>query len=137
VCWCLVRIKPASATAPAEASDLVIKLCHYDGHPDFHRLKRKKWSWQFLAGGMVTGSMVSSWNQTFNLGHTEDHRFWALQDWTWCRKIVAITEVDNFEPKHVPEIAVQLLRYYDGGGDFYLSQMSEFGDIPLPMRMKI
>jgi hypothetical protein len=123
----------SSDTGNGTGTGLVLKLYHHDGGGSFNRLKRKKWNWQFLAGGLVTGSMISSWYQTFNIGHTEDLRFWALQDHSLFRKIVAIAEVETFDPKYVPEIAVQLLRYYDNGGDFYLGQMTELGDIPLPI----
>ena len=109
-----------------------IGLYHHE-HDDFQRLKRKKWNWQFLASGYVTWNMASSGNQSFNIGNTRDKRYWALQDLSWNRKIVVIAEVEDFHPKHVSEIALQLLRAYDNNSDSLLRQMTEFGKIKLPV----
>ncbi|KJS29365.1 MAG: hypothetical protein VR64_21365 [Desulfatitalea sp. BRH_c12] len=125
-----------SKSAPAPSSDtagLVLKLYHHERHDIFRRLKRKKWAWQFLAGGEVTGSMISSWYQTFNIGHTADKRFWALQDQQMFRRIVTIAEVDRFDPKDLSTIAVRLIQEYD---EWYLDQMTQFGEIPLQSRKR-
>lgn len=119
--------------------DLELKLYHHDhvgqGHI-FRRLKRKKWTWQFLASGMVTWNMASSTHQIYNIGHSADNKFWGLQDYKYHRKIVTIAEVKNFNPRHIPEIARQLFIYYDNAGAFVLNQMTQLGDIPLPIGTK-
>jgi hypothetical protein len=122
---------------PSLPPELLVRLHSHSSSWSYTRLKRKKWSWQFLAAGLVTGSMVSSWYQVFNIGHTADNRFWALQDKNWSRKIVAVAEVTNFQTSQVPEIALKLLRCYDEGpDDFFLQQMTKLGDIPLPLRKR-
>ena len=78
--------------------------------------------------------MVSTTYQYYNIGHTFDKNYWALQDYRWYRKIVTIAEVTNFDPDNVTEIAYQLFMEYENGGDFVLSQMTELGEIPLPIR---
>jgi hypothetical protein len=133
-----VALDPKTDTAIASdpVPGLKFKLYHHDyvgqGHI-FRRLKRKKWNWQFLASGVVTWNMASSTHQVYNIGHTDDNRFWALQDYNYHRKIVTIAEVMNFEPWHAPEIARRLLVEYDNGGESVLNQMTELGDIPLPI----
>ena len=110
-----------------------IKIYH-DYEDIFRRLKRKKWIWEFLTSGEVIWNMMSTTYQYYNIGHTADKRFWALQDYKWYRKIVTIAEVKNFDPSYVPEIAHKLFMEYDNGGVFVLNQMTELGDIPLPIR---
>ena len=118
------------SNVPGNALD--IELYRHE-HGDFQRLKRRKWHWQFLASGLVTWNMASTTRQSFNIGNTPDNRYWALQDLSWNRKIVAIAEVRRFQPQHVPEIALQLLRTYDDNEDYLLRRMTEFGKIQLPM----
>ncbi len=129
-----VTVGERSNGAPSNASEeeLDIDIYHH-GPGDFQRLKRKKWNWEFLASGLVTWNMASTTDQTFYIGSTRDNRYWALQDHSYNRKIVAVAEVKNFQPHHVSEIALELLSAYDDNVDFLLRQMTEFGKIPLPI----
>jgi hypothetical protein len=110
------------------------KIYHWDDSANeglYKRLKRKKWQWEFLASGEAAQSAMHQWVVSFNIGHTKDNRFWALQT-HWYRRIVVIGELQNTKKVKVSEIAQQLLREYDSFGGHYIDIYHEKGNIRLP-----
>ena len=75
---------------------------------------------------------MNQWDVTFNIGHTEDKRFWALQHKQWYRRIVVIGELEDPVDADVSDIAQQLLREYQASGGDYIAMYAERGAIPLP-----
>ena len=111
------------------------KIHHWDDSANkglYKRLKRKKWQWEFLASGEAAQSPMNQWFVTFNIGHTEDNRFWALQHQQWYRRIVVIGELQDTRKVNLSLIAQQLLREYASYGGHYIDIYWGKGNIRLP-----